>query len=274
MKSFFGLGILGAAVVLASQACGSSDNSVKPRGDRPEGGAAGADSGADNSAGRDDTLTGGTGGMAGTVGESGATTAGSGGSSGATGEGGAAGNVNGGGQGGASEGGESGQGGTGGAGEGGTGGAGEEVTCEVAPTCSQDLSNVGTGDFSISFEITTNAQVNSAIVSQRQICMHSKFWEVALLANGAGISVETDDQVSYTSFVGPMKVNDGAPHEVRVCRKSGVIYVFADGTLRSQAASVTTLTTLPAFASKTTVCTSYGRTALVGALENVCVGPL
>lgn len=133
--------------MLVSQACGSSDKSTKPRVERPEGGAAGADSGAENGGARDHTPTGGTAGTAGTVGDGGSPTAGSGG---AGGEGGAAGNATGGGQGGANEGGAT--------GEGGIGGTGEEVTCEVAPTCSQDLSNVGTGDFSISFKITTNAQ--------------------------------------------------------------------------------------------------------------------
>ncbi len=262
VKHLFGLGLLGVAVVLVSQACGSSDKSTKPRVERPEGGAAGADSGAENGGARDHTPTGGTAGTAGTVGDGGSPTAGSGG---AGGEGGAAGNATGGGQGGANEGGAT--------GEGGIGGTGEEVTCEVAPTCSQDLSNVGTGDFSISFKITTNAQVNSAIVSQRQICMHSNFWEVSL-GGQAGIWVETDDQVHYTLVVGPMVINDGAPHDVRICRKSGIIYVFADGALRSQASSLSNLATLPPLASKTTVCTSFGRKALVGTLENVCVGAL
>jgi hypothetical protein len=256
MKSLVGLGLLGVAVVLVSQACGSSDDSDKPRVQRPPSGAAGAD---DGGAG-DNSLTAGS---AGTVGRGGAPTAGS---NGAGGDGGAVGNVTGGGQGGANAGGAT--------GEGGIGGAGGEVTCEVAPTCSQDLSNIGTGDFSISFTITTSAQVNSAIVSQRQICMHSKFWEVALLSDQEGISVETDDQVHYTSFVGPMVISDGAPHDVRICRKSGTIYVFADGSLRSQAESLASFATLPAFASKTTVCTAYGRTALDGTLEDVCVGAL
>ncbi len=103
--------------------------------------------------------------------------------------------------------------------------------------------------------------------------MRSNFWEVAL--NGeAGVWVETDDQVHYTSFVGNMVISDGAPHEVRICRKSGIMYVFGDGTLRSQASSLSNLATLPPSASKTSVCTSFGRNDLVGTLENVCVGAL
>jgi hypothetical protein len=254
------------AVVLVSQACGSSDKSSKPRVQHPEGGAGGADFGADDGGAPHGTPTGGTPGTAGTVGDGGAPTAGSGGSDSAAGEGGAAGNVTGGGQGGASEGGAT--------GEGGAGGASEEVTCEVAPTCSQDLSNIGTGDFSISFKITTTAQVSSGIVAQRQICMHSKFWDIRVRASGTGISIETDDQVNYTSLVAPMTIDDGAPHEVRICRKSGVIYAFADGTLSVQGASLTSFETLPSFASKTSVCSAFGTVTLDGTLEDVCVGAL
>jgi hypothetical protein len=171
-----------------------------------------------------------------------------------------------GGQGGASEGGAR--------SEGGVGGAGEAITCEVAPTCNQDLSNLGTGDFSISFKITTTAQVSSGIVAQRQICMHSKFWDVRVRAAGTGFSIETDDQVSYTSLVAPTNISDGAPHEVRICRKSGVIYAFSDGILDVQGASLASFGALPAFAQKTSVCGGFGTVTLDGTLADVCVGAL
>src|SRR5687768_12611946 len=90
VQSLFGLGLLGVVVVLVSQACGSSDKSGKPRVERPEGGAAGAESGADKGGAPDDTPSGGTAGTAGTagaVGEGGAPAAGGGSGAGAEGGG-------------------------------------------------------------------------------------------------------------------------------------------------------------------------------------------
>jgi hypothetical protein len=276
VKSLFGIGLLSLAVVVSSQACGSSDEKTqRPGNHRPEGGAAGASL---DAAGAPDGAS--MAGTAGALGEGGAPGAGT---AGTTGTGGAGAGTTGGsggeggteppGSGNAGEGAEGGFGGV--SGEGGAAGAGEEVTCEVAASCSQDLSAVGTGDFSIAFTITTVATVSSGIVSQRSICMHSKFWDIRLRSNGTGLSVELDDQANYTSFVAPMVVNDGVPHEVRVCRKSGRVYAFADGKLSAQAVSATNLATLPAFATSTSKCGAEdGTVTLVGTLTNVCVGAL
>jgi hypothetical protein len=166
----------------------------------------------------------------------------------------------------------SGEGGT--SAEGGAGGA-DSVSCELAATCTGDLSALGTGDFSIAFTITTTANVGSGIISQRAVCMHSKFWDIRLRAGTTGLSIELDDQMNYSGLIAPAVVNDGVPHEVRVCRKAGHVYVFSDGALVKDAENATSFTTLPALATSTTTCTALdGTVTLVGSVSNVCVGPL
>jgi hypothetical protein len=148
------------------------------------------------------------------------------------------------------------------------------VSCELAPTCSNDLSGIGTGDFSIAFTLATTANAGSGIVSQRAICMRSKFWDVRLRGNG-NLSVELDDETSYLNMVVPSIVNDGSPHEVRVCRKNGHVYAFADGQLLQDAPNATAFDTLPTLATGTTTCTARdGTVTLVGSVSDVCVGAL
>src|SRR5258706_9335725 len=90
-----------------------------------------------------------------------------------------------------------------------------------APKCTGDLSNVGNGDFHVSFMLTTNQAGIVALASQRGICMHGRFWDVHLV-NGA-ISPETDDGVRYTSFNSTRTVNDGKPHAIVVARVAGTL---------------------------------------------------
>jgi len=152
------------------------------------------------------------------------------------------------------------------------------VTCELASTCSGTLAQVGTGDFSIAFTLTTATTARSALISQRAICMHSRFWDIQLGTLAAGISalsVQLDDQSNFTAFGAPVSLNDGQPHEVRVCRKAGQVYAFSDGVLIGQAASAVNFTTLPALVTLTTTCTPYdGTVTLDGTVTGVCVGAL
>lgn len=169
-----------------------------------------------------------------------------------------------------SSGGEAGSGGA--VGEAGAGGEGP--SCEVATTCTNDLSMLGTGDFSIAFTITTTATAGSGVLSQRAICMRSRFWDVRMRPNG-NLSVELDDTTNYLNLVVPSAVNDGLAHEVRVCRKNGHIYAFADGTLLEDEPNVTEFQTLPPLATGTTTCTALdGTIALVGSVNGVCIGAL
>lgn len=277
MKSALALSAL--AFIVAAQACGSDDGSKdEPRKQPPTGQAGEASAG--------ESSSGGTGGSGGTPSAgSGGTPpdAGSpgGGTAGTPNEGG---NANEGGR--ANEGGSAGEstsagaGGQAGAlGEGGASGA-SEVTCEVAPTCTGTLANLGTGDFSISLELTTSTTARSGVISQRSVCMRGKFWDVRLAPVDGGtssFSIEFDDGANYTSFVAkaPASLNDGNPHDLRVCRKSGTVYAFSDGVLIGSAASKAAFTTLPALTSLTTTCKAYdGTVNLVGTVEDICVGAL
>ncbi len=263
------------AVVL-SPACGSDDDSQKNPGKPPIDGGAGEGGAGEAPSGG----TGGTGGSAaGTSSESGAATGGTAGTSSEGGNANEAGSRNEGG--GAGETAQAGAGGQGGAlGEGGAGGASEEVTCEVAPTCTNSLSAVGVGDFSIAFTLTTTSAVRTGVISQRAICMRSKFWDIRLgKTNESSVfSIELDDGANYTSFTASAPLlNDGAPHDVRVCRKAGQVYAFADGQLigKPTALSKTNLNGLAALTTLTTTCNPYdGTVKLVGAVENICVGAL
>jgi hypothetical protein len=171
------------------------------------------------------------------------------------------------------EGGVSAEGGV--SGEGGAGGAVAEISCERATTCSNDLSGLGLEDFSIAFSIQTTATVGSGILSQRQICMRSRFWDIRLRNGGTSISVELDDASNYTDLTAPMVINDGAAHEVRVCRKSGHVYVFADGELVVDGPNATAFTTLVPLTTKTTQCMSLdGTVTLDGTVSDVCIGAL
>jgi hypothetical protein len=161
---------------------------------------------------------------------------------------------------------------------GGVAGEGEAragVSCERAPTCTGDLSGLGTADFSVAFTITTTAMVGSGVISQRAMCGHSQFWDVRMRPAGA-LSVELDDNVSYTDLLAPVTVNDGNAHEVRVCRKATHLYVFADGQLVADAPNASSaFTTLAPLATSTTTCTVRdGTVTLVGSLSDVCVGAL
>ncbi|RYZ02595.1 MAG: hypothetical protein EOO73_31095 [Myxococcales bacterium] len=268
MKSVAWLSVLGLAGFTVFQACGSKDDKRKTESE--EGGAAGQG----HMAGGAPTAPGAAG-SAGAAGESAVSdgVAGEGGHEGVAGQGGAAasaGSANASGEAGAGAGGAE-----GGAGGGGDGGATTEVSCERATTCTNDLSGLGLADFSIAFSIQTTATVGSGILSQRAICMHSQFWDIRLRGGGTSISVELDDAVNYTDLTAPMVINDGGAHEVRVCRKSGHVYVFADGELVTDAEDAAEFTTLPPLATKTTLCTSLdGTIALDGTVADVCIGAL
>lgn len=263
MKAALLISLLAGPVLLFPQACGSSNGkkSVRPA---SEGGAGG-----EASAGRGGT--GDEGGAAGAIGQAGSggeVTGGSAGESSSP-------------QGGSAD--EPSPGGAGGqAGasvDGGAGGAGGEAAfaCELAPECSGDLSGVGKGDFSIAFTLTTSVTQHSAVISQRAECMRSMFWDIRLgtTTDISSLSIELDDDTNYVDLIAPVTLNDGTPHEVRICRKAGHVYAFSDGTLIGDTPNETSLVSLPPLATKTTTCTSTDGTApLVGSVTDVCVGAL
>jgi hypothetical protein len=263
--AFCALSLFGGIV---AQACGSDDGK---KSNGPDYSAQGGD----GAAGEPASATSGTGGKGGSASDAGAPTTGATAGAPSSADGGAGAAPP---NGSAGEGAQANAGGQGGStGEAGAGGAGEAITCELAPTCTGDLSSAGTGDFSIAFTLTTTATARSGVLSQRAICMHSKFWDVRMgpTAGGTAVSLELDDQTTYSSksFVTP--VNDGEPHELRFCRKSGQVHAFVDGALLGSFENTSNLASLAPVAVGTTHCMPYdGTVALVGTVADVCVGAL
>lgn len=248
MKSAVALLVLCVSGVITSQGCGSSDSKRKAPVGAP-GGAAGADADGPDSGGEGGAVAmmpnvGGSAGEEMAGGNAGAPSQPSGGEAGTAGA----------------------------AGEAGAGAV--DPSCELATTCTNDLSGLGAGDFSIAFTLATTATAGSGVLSQRTVCMRSKFWDVRMRANG-NLSVELDDETNYLNLVVPSAVNDGAAHELRVCRKNGHVYALADGELLEDAPNVTAFDSLPALATGTTTCTTFdGTVTLTGAVTGVCIGAL
>jgi hypothetical protein len=152
-----------------------------------------------------------------------------------------------------------------------------------AAACTQDLSNIGTGDFRIAFRIQATAVATvSAVVSQRGACSAGIYWSIRMYPNGT-LVVETDNNTErpggYYNYPGTIAVNDGAPHDVVVTRTSGNLAIRVDGVLDQTDAGATSTSSLGALSILrigTDVCVGGGgdgTTALNGTVTNVCVGP-
>ena len=158
--------------------------------------------------------------------------------------------------------------------------------------CTDDLSNIGTGDFQISFVLTTawNGPADMAVINQRRHCDHGMFWDVRVDRAGQ-LDVETDDAVSlgqanehYSQIWSP-GVADGKPHCIQVQRKAQVLTTLVDGRVSSSAMSQSSFGQLPALSVKSdacdgTACTTVpnfgmicgdGTVSFLGTLTDVCV---
>jgi hypothetical protein len=111
----------------------------------------------------------------------------------------------------------------------------------------RDLSNVGTGDFRISFHVVTTQMGWAALLNQRSTCFLGLFWDIRQTATGT-ILVETDANTnpSYQTVESTIKINDGQPHDVAVARVGGLLTIRIDGAAAGQGPSSGALGTLPA----------------------------
>jgi hypothetical protein len=281
---------LGAAVFLG--ACGSGGSGATGgAGGGAQGGSSGgagltAGAGTNGAAGASGTAggagsaaagAGGTAGVAGTAGSTGAA-----GSAGASGAAGAAGNA---GAGGLAGSGVAGQGGHGATTDGGVDAAAPAV-CGSGIACGGDLSNVGTGDFCISFTIsTTQKQGYTALLNQRSVCGIQNFWDIranlmgadaGTSANNSIVAFEADENASndigVNSLANPL--NDGRPHVVMVKRVSGVVTISVDGAFKAtRPMAINFGPSLPALAVGTDVCDGVDvtRALTTGSLVDVCI---
>jgi hypothetical protein len=141
-----------------------------------------------------------------------------------------------------------------------------------ASQCLNNLSGIGTGDFTVAFSFTTSENGIAALVNQRQTCTHGVFWDVRL--DSGRLFVETDDGTNYTAFdtVNPNSIADGQPHDVIVRRVGGVLTAYIDGAVSGSAQSMSSFGTLNPLASATDACTGIGTTvSFVGTVADVCV---
>jgi hypothetical protein len=147
--------------------------------------------------------------------------------------------------------------------------------------CGSDLSNVGLGDFSIAFSLTTASTSPMALLNQRATCdqAHS-YWDVHTGTNGAYsasegvIYIEVGDGTNVFDDVSTQRtVNDGQPHRIVIERTTGGTYftLSVDGVGAPQGVAPTDpLTgTLPVLQTGTDVCMANGPVA--GTISEVCI---
>lgn len=152
-------------------------------------------------------------------------------------------------------------------------GAHDAGTDGATPACSGDLSNIGTGDFHITFTLRMTQSGLVALVNQRASCTPSTFWDLRL--KSGEIQVETDDVTNYAALTGSgPDLDDGATHAVVVERVSGTLSIVVDGTNYGSTGSATSFGALAALTVGTDVCEQSGgdgTVALSGSLTNLCV---
>jgi hypothetical protein len=146
----------------------------------------------------------------------------------------------------------------------------------ACPGATRDLSNVGTGDFRISFHVVTTQTGWAALLNQRSVCFFAVFWDIRQTDAGT-LLVETDNNTStsYQSVQSTIKINDGKPHDVTVARAAGTLTIRIDGAAAGQGPSSAALGAMPALRVGTDSCgpTSDPATAaFAGAtLSEVCM---
>jgi hypothetical protein len=119
-------------------------------------------------------------------------------------------------------GGSSGSGGSGGA-TGGSGGAPID-----SGSCANDLSDIQTGDFHISFDVLSMPQSSGPLLEQRAVCdPYSVDWLIAeqLTYN---IIVQIGDGAGYVNLDSIATINDGVWHHVVVARVSATLSITID----------------------------------------------
>ena len=118
-----------------------------------------------------------------------------------------------------------------------------------------DLSNLGAGNFIVSFHIVTTQRGWVALVNQRPTCSYGAFWDIRESATGK-IAVEIDgsDPASYETLESTRAINDGAPHDVVVARVAGKLSIRIDGIAAGMSVSSSPLGPLPPLRLGSDVC--------------------
>ena len=139
------------------------------------------------------------------------------------------------------------------------------------PGGTSDLSNIGSGDFNISFHIVTSQTGLVALLNQRKSCDYGVFWDIRQSMLGM-ILVELDSGSSYKTLKSTgLVINDGNPHDVTVARASGKLTIQIDGVVTGESTSSESLGVLPPLRVGKHVCVST--VPFAGTLSEVCIKP-
>ena len=154
----------------------------------------------------------------------------------------------------------------------------ETTTADAAPeaappVCLSTLSGVGTGDFHISFTLTTTANGYLGLVNQRAGCDYASAWWDVNFQNGA-IGGATNSGPNQSAAVGlSSAVNDGLPHRIVVARTGGELWYSIDSNRSTQmSADGFSIGALPPLAIGTDGCSSvYSPLEGHGTLTDLCI---
>jgi hypothetical protein len=144
-----------------------------------------------------------------------------------------------------------------------------------AARCINDLSNIGTGDFQISFSMTGSQTGRTALVNQRRICYFEAFWDIRVSDGALLIETDQNSQSNWVLFTtkGPL-VNDGQVHTVLVRRSAETVTAYIDGIASGSFISRASFGPLAPIAIGTDPCdnTSMDSTvAFTGKVTNLCI---
>jgi hypothetical protein len=158
-----------------------------------------------------------------------------------------------------------------------------EAAAEAGPACLSTLSGIGTGDFRISFTLTTtNTTLTLALVNQRANCActgasncssPSTFWDVVVDSSG-GIIATTDDGsgASYVDVEAGNSVNDGKAHQIVIARTAGMLTYSSDGVVHSsEVADAYSFGAFPSLTIGSDVCSTTTPLTGHGTLTDLCI---
>jgi len=151
---------------------------------------------------------------------------------------------------------------------------GQVVACSGG---TEDLSNVGPGDFQIAFQVATTQLGWAALLNQRALCQYGVFWDVRQTGNGTILfEIDGGDANRYESLESTLAINDGAPHDVVVFRVSSTLTIQIDGAPVGQRASSSAVDALPSLRVTEDVCDGVVANPPTApfagtALSNICI---
>jgi hypothetical protein len=149
--------------------------------------------------------------------------------------------------------------------------AAPDSTFDVSPSCINDLSNVGTANFEISFDLQVTATTKSALVHQRAPCTAATYWDIYINdVNRAVFEIQAGGSMATSPSL--VTVANGAQHKI-VCNRIGAaISISVDGASpNTQSGSTYNLTALPPIEIATAhPCAGFSPLS-TGTVTNVCI---